>query len=59
MFIEHRITQAIIAGVKELYGADVAESQVQLQKTKKESSPSSGHLKRDLSKPPKSWATIW
>ena len=34
MFIEHRITQAIIAGVKELYGADVAESQGQLQKSK-------------------------
>lgn len=41
MFIEHRITQAIIAGVKELYGADVAEGQVQLQKTKKEFK---GHL---------------
>ena len=41
MFIEQRITRAIVAGIKDLYGADVAESQVQLQKTKKEFK---GHL---------------
>ena len=36
MVIEQQITGAIIAGIKELYGADVTASQVQLQKTKKE-----------------------
>ena len=41
MVIEQQITGAIIAGIKELYGADVAASQVQLQKTKKEFK---GHL---------------
>ena len=41
MFIEQRITRAIVAGIKDLYGVDVAESQVQLQKTKKEFK---GHL---------------
>ena len=35
------ITGSVIAGIKELYGADVAEAQVQLQKTKKEFK---GHL---------------
>ena len=35
MVIEQQITGAIIAGIKELYGADVTASQVQLQKTKK------------------------
>ena len=37
MVIEQQITKAIIAGIKELYGADVTANQVQLQKTKKES----------------------
>ena len=41
MVIEQQITGAIIAGIKELYGADVATEQVQLQKTKKEFK---GHL---------------
>ena len=41
MVIEQQITGAIIAGIKELYGADVTASQVQLQKTKKELK---GHL---------------
>ena len=41
MVIEQQITGAIIAGIKELYGADVTASQVQLQKTKKEFK---GHL---------------
>ena len=36
MVIEQQITGAIITGIKELYGADVAANQVQLQKTKKE-----------------------
>ena len=36
MVIEQQITKAIIAGIKELYGADVTANQVQLQKTKKE-----------------------
>ena len=35
MVIEQQISGAIIAGIKELYGADVTASQVQLQKTKK------------------------
>ena len=30
MFIEQQITRAIIAGIKELSGADVTASQVQL-----------------------------
>ena len=33
MVIEQQITGAIITGIKELYGADVAANQVQLQKT--------------------------
>ncbi len=41
MIIEQQITGAVIAGIKELYGADVNEAQVQLQKTKKEFK---GHL---------------
>ena len=41
MVIEQQITAAIIAGIKELYGADIAAKQVQLQKTKKEFK---GHL---------------
>ena len=41
MVIEQQITKAIIAGIKELYGADVTANQVQLQKTKKEFK---GHL---------------
>ena len=41
MAIEQQITGSVIAGIKELYGADVAEAQVQLQKTKKEFK---GHL---------------
>ena len=41
MVIEQQITGAIIAGIKELYGADVTANQVQLQKTKKEFK---GHL---------------
>lgn len=41
MVIEQQITGAIIAGIKELYGADVAVGQIQLQKTKKEFK---GHL---------------
>lgn len=41
MVIEQQITGAIIAGIKELYGADGTASQVQLQKTKKEFK---GHL---------------
>lgn len=35
MVIEQQITGAIIAGIKELYGADVTASQVQLQKRKR------------------------
>ena len=35
MVIEQQITKAIIAGIKELYGADVTANQVQLQKSKK------------------------
>ena len=41
MVIEQQITKAIIAGIKELYGADVTANQVQLQKTTKEFK---GHL---------------
>ena len=41
MVIEQQITEAIIAGIKELYGADVTANQIQLQKTKKEFK---GHL---------------
>lgn len=41
MVIEQQITGAIIAGIKELYGAEVTPAQVQLQKTKKEFK---GHL---------------
>ncbi|MGM9758765.1 MAG: arginine--tRNA ligase [Parabacteroides sp.] len=41
MVIEQQITGAVIAGIKALYGADVAEKQVQLQKTKREFK---GHL---------------
>lgn len=41
MVIEQQITGAIIAGIKELYGAEVAAGQAQLQKTKKEFK---GHL---------------
>ncbi len=41
MVIEQQITGSVIAGIKKLYGADVAEAQVQLQKTKKEFK---GHL---------------
>ncbi|MDY3852222.1 MAG: arginine--tRNA ligase, partial [Prevotella sp.] len=36
MKIESRICLAVIAAVKELYGQDVTESMVQLQKTKTE-----------------------
>ena len=36
MTIEQKIVDAVIAGVKTLYGADVQPAQVQLQKTKKE-----------------------
>lgn len=41
MVIEQQITEAIRTGIQELYGAEVASSQVQLQKTKKEFK---GHL---------------
>ena len=41
MVIEQQITGAVIAGIKTLYGADVAADQIQLQKTKKEFK---GHL---------------
>lgn len=36
MQIEEQIAQSVIQGIKDLYGADVQEKQVQLQKTKKE-----------------------
>lgn len=36
MQIEEQIAQSVIQGIKELYGADVQEKQIQLQKTKKE-----------------------
>ena len=35
MVIEQQITGAIIAGIKELYGAEVPAAQIQLQKTKR------------------------
>ena len=41
MTIEQKLTDAVISGVKALYGADVTAEQVQLQKTKKEFE---GHL---------------
>ncbi|MDR1330581.1 MAG: arginine--tRNA ligase [Tannerella sp.] len=41
MTIEQRLSDAVVSGVKRLYGADVPEGQVQLQKTKKEFQ---GHL---------------
>ena len=41
MTIEQQITNAVVAGVKALYGTDVTAEQVQLQKTKKEFE---GHL---------------
>lgn len=41
MVIEQQITEAILAAIKDLYGADVTPGQVQLQKTKKEFK---GHL---------------
>lgn len=67
MVIEQQITGSVIAGIKELYGADVAEAQVQLQKTKKEFK---GHLtlvvfpflrmSRNLrSRLLKNWANTW
>ena len=36
MQIEEQIAQSVIQGIKDLYGADVPEKMVQLQKTKKE-----------------------
>ena len=41
MKIEERLTAAVVSGLKALYGQDVPEAQVQLQKTKKEFE---GHL---------------
>lgn len=41
MVIEQQITSAIVSGVKELYGADIETTQIQLGKTKKEFK---GHL---------------
>ena len=41
MKIEQRIAASVVRAVKELYGADIAEKDVQLQKTKKEFE---GHL---------------
>jgi arginyl-tRNA synthetase len=41
MVIEKQITDAVIAGIKELYGTDITSNQIQLQKTKKEFK---GHL---------------
>ena len=41
MGIEQQITGSVIAGIKELYGAEVDAKQIQLQKTKKEFK---GHL---------------
>lgn len=41
MKIEQRIATSVVMAVKELYGADIAEKDVQLQKTKKEFE---GHL---------------
>ena len=36
MKIEQRIAASVVMAGKELYGADIAEKDVQLQKTKKE-----------------------
>jgi arginyl-tRNA synthetase len=36
MTIEQQLTESVISGIKSLYGAEATESQVQLQKTKKE-----------------------
>ncbi|MBR7042726.1 MAG: arginine--tRNA ligase, partial [Prevotella sp.] len=36
MMIEQQIVGGVVAAVKELYGTEVAESQVQLQKTRSE-----------------------
>lgn len=41
MIIEQQITQTILLGIKNLYGAEVTSDQIQLQKTKKEFK---GHL---------------
>ena len=41
MKVEDKIQASVIAGIKELYGQDVPEKMVQLQKTKKEFK---GHL---------------
>ena len=41
MKIENKLTTAIIEGIKQLYGQEVPEKMVQLQKTKKEFE---GHL---------------
>jgi len=41
MAIEQQITASVLAGIKELYGVDITEDQIQLQKTKKEFK---GHL---------------
>lgn len=41
MVIEQQIADAVIAGIKKLYGADVTAANIQLQKTKKEFK---GHL---------------
>ncbi len=41
MKIENKLTEAVLKGIKELYGQDVPEKMVQLQKTKKEFE---GHL---------------
>ena len=41
MKIEDKLTAAVIEGIKQLYGQDVPEKMVQLQKTKKEFE---GHL---------------
>ncbi|OAV70667.1 Arginine--tRNA ligase [Bacteroidales bacterium Barb4] len=41
MVIEQQVTEAVINGVRQLYGADVAPGSIQLQKTKKEFT---GHL---------------
>ncbi|MCD7978111.1 MAG: arginine--tRNA ligase, partial [Tannerellaceae bacterium] len=41
MGFQQKITDAIIQGIKELYGADITVDQIQLQKTKKEFK---GHL---------------
>ena len=41
MSIEEKLIDAVVKGLKELYGAEVPAAQVQLQKTKKEFE---GHL---------------